>query len=197
MSDKQYTNSGGIGFFTLLFLLFLALKLGVGNTIVMGWSWWLISAPLWGPLALIGAVLMLMAFVAVINESTKVSFKRSTTRKQDSAMFKLRKRFKKSGMSTHEFLSKADTILEMNKTSTEPVNPFSLLDIDVPDSVSKSIRRHEEKVKKDRFSLKRWWNEGCTGLTLFQRIGKWWKDGNKKAKEKKKKESFLEKIKEG
>ena len=40
--------SGGIGLFGLMFLLFLGLKLGG----VINWSWWWVTAPLWGPLAL-------------------------------------------------------------------------------------------------------------------------------------------------
>lgn len=42
----------GIGFFGLLFIVLFILKLGVGNTVVVGWSWWLVALPLWGPIAL-------------------------------------------------------------------------------------------------------------------------------------------------
>ncbi len=30
-----------------LFIVFLTLKLGVGDTDVQGWSWWWVTAPLW------------------------------------------------------------------------------------------------------------------------------------------------------
>ena len=40
---------GSIGFFDLLFLVFLVLKL----TNVIDWSWWWVTAPLWGPLCLV------------------------------------------------------------------------------------------------------------------------------------------------
>jgi len=41
------TQSGGnIGFFGVLFFIFLALKL----TDRIDWSWWWVTAPLWGPL---------------------------------------------------------------------------------------------------------------------------------------------------
>lgn len=42
-------NSGqtGVGFIGLLFIVFLVLKL----TKVITWSWWWITAPLWGPAA--------------------------------------------------------------------------------------------------------------------------------------------------
>jgi hypothetical protein len=52
-------------------------------------------------------------------------------------------------------------------------------------SVKKSIRRHKEKVQRDKFSLNKWWKNGCKGDTLFQKVGKWYREGNKKAKEKK------------
>jgi hypothetical protein len=59
MSEKSTANNHGIGFFGLLFLIFLTLKL----TGFIAWSWWWISAPLWAPftiaivLILIGAVI--------------------------------------------------------------------------------------------------------------------------------------------
>ena len=48
MSNEKYT-SNGIGLGTLLFLVFLTLKLAeVGP--VQYWSWWWVTAPLWLPL---------------------------------------------------------------------------------------------------------------------------------------------------
>jgi hypothetical protein len=41
-------TSNGIGFGTVLFLVFLVLKL-TGN---IDWSWWWITSPIWIPLAL-------------------------------------------------------------------------------------------------------------------------------------------------
>lgn len=61
-SSKSITI-GGTGFFNLLFLVFLVLKL----TKVIDWSWWWITAPLWGPLGvcvvliIIGAILIALA----------------------------------------------------------------------------------------------------------------------------------------
>ena len=46
-------TSNGIGFGTVLFLVFLVLKL-TGN---IDWSWWWVTSPLWIPLAL-GVVTM-------------------------------------------------------------------------------------------------------------------------------------------
>ena len=42
MSNSS-TNSGSIGFSTLLFLVFLVLKL----TNVIAWSWWWVFSPIW------------------------------------------------------------------------------------------------------------------------------------------------------
>jgi len=52
------------GFFPLLFLVFLTLKL----TEHISWSWWWVTAPLWGPPTLtlsVAAVLMVIAQVKV------------------------------------------------------------------------------------------------------------------------------------
>lgn len=42
------SSSGGIGFFGLLTILFIALKL----CNVIDWSWWWVLSPLWIPIAL-------------------------------------------------------------------------------------------------------------------------------------------------
>jgi hypothetical protein len=66
------SSSGGIGFFGALFLVLLTLKLAG----VIGWSWWWVTAPLWGPTGLLVAaglialvVVGVMALVAWIMES--------------------------------------------------------------------------------------------------------------------------------
>jgi hypothetical protein len=57
MSNEKNT-SNGLGLGTLLFLIFLTLKLSeVGP--VQYWSWWWVTAPLWFPLALIIVLLFL------------------------------------------------------------------------------------------------------------------------------------------
>ena len=49
MSDsKTVVQGGGVSFLGLLFLLFLALKL----TGYITWSWWYVTMPLWGGLAI-------------------------------------------------------------------------------------------------------------------------------------------------
>ena len=58
MSNEKNT-SNGLGLGTLLFLIFLTLKLAeVGP--VQYWSWWWVTAPLWFPLALIIVLLFLL-----------------------------------------------------------------------------------------------------------------------------------------
>lgn len=58
------TGRGGVGFFGLLTLLFVALKL----TGYINWSWWAVTAPLWGPLAavLVGVVVYLLVSAVYI-----------------------------------------------------------------------------------------------------------------------------------
>jgi hypothetical protein len=51
------------GFCTLLFLLFLTLKL----CNVIQWSWWWVTAPLWGPWAIVLLVLGIALIVLVLS----------------------------------------------------------------------------------------------------------------------------------
>jgi ABC-type multidrug transport system permease subunit len=50
------SKSGGVGFFSLLFLLFLGLKL----TNNIDWSWWWVTSPLWLPVAIVIGVIMIV-----------------------------------------------------------------------------------------------------------------------------------------
>ncbi|AMS02674.1 hypothetical protein BJD55_gp092 [Gordonia phage Yvonnetastic] len=66
MSQVEYKSSGaggGVGFFSILFFIFLVLKL----TEVINWSWWWVTAPLWLPLVVslaVGVVAGLIFLVA-------------------------------------------------------------------------------------------------------------------------------------
>jgi hypothetical protein len=51
--SKGNSSSNNVGFTGLLFIVFLVLKL----TGVISWSWWWITAPLWGTFALLFIVL--------------------------------------------------------------------------------------------------------------------------------------------
>jgi uncharacterized protein (DUF983 family) len=50
------SRTGGIGFFGLLTIVFITLKL----TNYIDWSWWWVLLPLWIPLAIIFAILVIM-----------------------------------------------------------------------------------------------------------------------------------------
>jgi hypothetical protein len=61
--SSSSSSSGGIGFFGLLAIVFITLKL----CHVIDWSWWLVLAPIWGPIAvvlLICGVVLLAMFIA-------------------------------------------------------------------------------------------------------------------------------------
>ena len=54
MSNKSNTNSGGTGFFGLLTVLFIGLKLGG----IITWSWLWVLSPIW--------IAFLVAFILVL-----------------------------------------------------------------------------------------------------------------------------------
>lgn len=49
MQSNNVKNTGGTGFFGLLTIVFITLKL----TGYITWSWWWVLAPMWMPLAII------------------------------------------------------------------------------------------------------------------------------------------------
>jgi hypothetical protein len=51
------SKTGGIGFFGLLTIVFITLKL----TNYIDWSWWWVLSPLWIPFAIIVLVILLLA----------------------------------------------------------------------------------------------------------------------------------------
>lgn len=59
MKDNNSSNSGGIGFWGLLTIVFIVLKL-CG---VITWSWWWVLSPLW--ISTILAVIIIAIFVVV------------------------------------------------------------------------------------------------------------------------------------
>lgn len=61
-SRSQATSSGGIGFFGLLAILFIALKL----THYIDWSWWLVLSPLWIPFAAFCGILAIIGLVLAL-----------------------------------------------------------------------------------------------------------------------------------
>jgi hypothetical protein len=63
MSNNNSSSSGGVGFFGLMFLIFMTLKL----TNYIDWSWWWVTAPLWGGFALIFLFVMIVAFIKMFD----------------------------------------------------------------------------------------------------------------------------------
>lgn len=57
------SNGGGIGFFGMLAIVFIACKI----TGFIDWSWWLVLLPIWGPLLLV----LVIAFIAFIVSEIK------------------------------------------------------------------------------------------------------------------------------
>lgn len=68
MAANNTVTSGGVGFTGLLFITFLVLKL----TNVINWSWWWVTAPLWGGVALVAAFFIILALTIVISAGVRV-----------------------------------------------------------------------------------------------------------------------------
>lgn len=56
---SENNKQGGVGFFGLLGLLFIGLKLGC----VINWSWWVVLLPIYGPFLIL---IVLIGFFGVI-----------------------------------------------------------------------------------------------------------------------------------
>ena len=57
MTDSK-SSSSGLGIGTILFLIFMVLKL----TNYIDWSWWWVTAPLWIPIIILGVVGLIAIF---------------------------------------------------------------------------------------------------------------------------------------
>lgn len=62
MGNNNNNNGGGMGLGTILFLIFLVLKL----TNYIDWSWWLVTAPLW-----ITAILYIVISIIMVTYLSK------------------------------------------------------------------------------------------------------------------------------
>ena len=60
--EKAIVREGGISFTGVLFIVFLILKL----TGTITWSWWWVTAPLWGPLVIMLGMLGIIGIIALI-----------------------------------------------------------------------------------------------------------------------------------
>jgi len=66
--SKEKNASSGIGLGTVLFLIFLTLKLAeVGP--VQYWSWWAVTCPLWIPLLLVVGIAAIVGLVVLIGRA--------------------------------------------------------------------------------------------------------------------------------
>jgi hypothetical protein len=59
MNSKDKVSSGGVGFFSILALIFITLKL---TGYLDDWSWWQVTAPIWVPLSVTVAI----AFIGMV-----------------------------------------------------------------------------------------------------------------------------------
>ena len=57
--EKTHVVYRGLGFFDALALVFIVLKL----TGVISWSWWWVLAPIWMPLVIILAILIILLLI--------------------------------------------------------------------------------------------------------------------------------------
>lgn len=64
MSNSKVIGTG-LTFMQVLFLVFLVLKL-TETSVVATWSWWWITAPLWGGVALFFAIWVLIMVIMLI-----------------------------------------------------------------------------------------------------------------------------------
>lgn len=72
MSDSKSSSSGGIGILGLLGVVFVTLKL-CG---VIDWSWWWVTLPFWGGIAVVLSILLIIGLVLIsCNISAKATFK--------------------------------------------------------------------------------------------------------------------------
>ena len=60
MASETTTRSGGMGAMGLLGVVFVTLKL-IGITAVATWSWWWVTAPFWGGLAIALSIFLIAA----------------------------------------------------------------------------------------------------------------------------------------
>ena len=69
MNDKKATT-GGLGIGTVLFLIFLTLKLAEVGPVAQ-WSWWWVTSPLWIPLALVGVIATIVGMAVIVQHKNK------------------------------------------------------------------------------------------------------------------------------
>lgn len=89
MSKYNYNSnnngaSGGVGLGTVLFLIFLVLKL----VDVIDWSWWWVTAPIWGSLLLYALIVGITFFCLWIEDLNCKSKIKKWQKKREEEMSK-------------------------------------------------------------------------------------------------------------
>ena len=64
--SNQSTTSGGISITTVIFLVFLILKL----TNNIDWSWWWVTSPIWIPILIFTGVLVIVFLLGLLYVAT-------------------------------------------------------------------------------------------------------------------------------
>lgn len=67
MAKSNNNSNSGVGFFGLLAILFIALKL----TGYINWSWWLVMLPLYGPLLFVIGIFIVVFLIGLFLAVTK------------------------------------------------------------------------------------------------------------------------------
>lgn len=62
-AQRGEASTGGISVLGLLGVIFVVLKI-IDVKPVGDWSWWWVTAPFWGGLALVGAIMLVVVLVA-------------------------------------------------------------------------------------------------------------------------------------
>ena len=65
--EKNNKGSQGLGLGTILFLIFLTLKLG-GWGVVATWSWWWVFSPIWIPVAIVFIAAFIVGLIEILNK---------------------------------------------------------------------------------------------------------------------------------
>lgn len=61
MANNSSTTSAGVGFFNMLGIVFIALKL----LNAINWSWWLVLLPIYGSFAIAIVILIIAILIAI------------------------------------------------------------------------------------------------------------------------------------
>jgi hypothetical protein len=68
---KKTVTTGGFTLSSMVFIVFLIFKLAeIGK--IATWSWWWVTSPLWMPIAIIPAIIIIVIIVCIIREILKM-----------------------------------------------------------------------------------------------------------------------------